>query len=393
LNRIEKCVTDRTKPSTVRFKVVKSITVKEESMSITQLYDKWCRKVEQLWPNKRVTQRRNLVWLIIGILKGRSVELSEIAATIPSQAQLNSVTKRLERFLGNAKVRVREWYKPVIAPVIAHLASTTGVIRLIIDSSKVGHGYQLLMVAVAYRRRAIPVAWTWIRSSKGHSSTQKQAALLSYVHSLLPADVPVLVVGDSEFGIIPIMQLMEGWQWQYVLRQKGSHLVNQDSEQLDQEECWLAFRTLVTKPGQQVWLPQVHLTAAYAHRVNLLAYWHKTESEPWLLATNLPTVRCVLAAYRRRMWIEEMFGDLKGKGFELENSRLRHFLRLSRLTLAVALLYLWLLTTGSTTIKNGQRHLVDRRNRRDLSLFRIGLRWAQRSMTNNLSLNLRLIPV
>lgn len=69
---------------------------------------------------------------------------------------------------------------------------------------------------------------------------------------------------------------------------------------------------------------------------------------------------------------EETFGDLKGHGFDLEATHLRHFLRLSRLTLAVCYLYVWLVTLGSQVIKSGQRHLVDRRERRDLSLFRIG---------------------
>ncbi len=39
------------------------------------------------------------------------------------------------------------------------------------------------------------------------------------------------------------------------------------------------------------------------------------------------------------MWIEETYGDLKDNGFDLERSALEHFLRRSRLTLAVALLY------------------------------------------------------
>jgi hypothetical protein len=59
------------------------------------------------------------------------------------------------------------------------------------------------------------------------------------------------------------------------------------------------------------------------------------------------------------MWIEETFGDLKGNGFDLESTHLRHILRLSRLTLAVVLLYVWLLAFGSHVIKSGQRHLLD----------------------------------
>jgi hypothetical protein len=89
-----------------------------------------------------------------------------------------------------------------------------------------------------------------------------------------------------------------------------------------------------------------------------------------------------LACYKRRPWIEEMFGDMKGHGFDLEATMLRSFLRLSRLTLAVAFLYVWSIATGVRTIRRGNRHLVDRNDRRDLSIFQIGLRINERRLTN-----------
>jgi hypothetical protein len=67
-------------------------------------------------------------------------------------------------------------------------------------------------------------------------------------------------------------------------------------------------------------------------------YWGRGEKEPWLLATNLLECQEALSCYRRRMWIEEMFADFKGHGFDLESTQLRSFARLSRLTLAVAIL-------------------------------------------------------
>ena len=95
-----------------------------------------------------------------------------------------------------------------------------------------------------------------------------------------------------------------------------------------------------------------------------------------------------LQAYSRRMWIEEMFGDLKGHGFDLEATMLRHAEKLSRLTLAVALLYVWSISIGTKTIRNSQRDQVDRKDRRDLSIFQIGLRFIER-----LLINLRPCPV
>jgi hypothetical protein len=69
---------------------------------------------------------------------------------------------------------------------------------------------------------------------------------------------------------------------------------------------------------------------------------------------------------------EEIFGDMKKHGFDLESTHLCHFLRLSRLTLAVVILYVWLVAYGARAIKNGKRHLVDRKDRRDLCIFQIG---------------------
>lgn len=121
----------------------------------------------------------------------------------------------------------------------------------------------------------------------------------------------------------------------------------------------------------------------HAYRVNLLAHWEKGEEDPWLLATNLHSRWSTLKAYGLRMWIDEMFGDWKGHGFDIESTHLVHFARLSRLSLAVAWLYVWLVMVGVEIIKRGLRHLVDRKDRRDLSIFQIGLRWVNRSLTND----------
>jgi hypothetical protein len=346
-------------------------------MAINQLYDTLFQQIRQLRPQERVTRPRNLAWLLAGIWTSQSVHLSKIASHIPGTATLVSATRRVERFLDNPAVRVRIWYKPLAQSVLRSMATTVKEIRLIVDGSKVGFHHQLLMVAVAYRRRAIPIAWTWIPSSRGHSSARKQLALLAYVRGLLPADVPVVLVGDSEFGAIDVIRQLETWKWSYVLRQKANNQVKIG------EQEWGRFGDVIRRPGQDRWLGRGLLTAKHEHPVNLWAYWQPGADEPWLLATNLPTRHATRLAYRRRMWIEEMFGDLKKHGFDLESTHLLHFERLSRLTFAVVLLYLWLLIVGTRVIKASLRRLVDRADRRDLSIFQIGLRFITRRLTNN----------
>ncbi len=353
-------------------------------MNVMRIYHTFLAKIRRYIPTGHAYRERNLAWLITGLYLSRSVHLTKIANKIPGRARRESRTRRLMRFLNNAAVRVRDWYRPV-AVYLLQEAAKTGVIRLIIDTTKVASNYQLLIVALAYRRRALPIAWTWVRSAKGHSSGWKQAALVSYVHTLIPPGVTVVLTGDSEFT--PLQDLVAGWGWFYALRQKGNHLFRQHPD-----EPWKRLDTLLSAPGQQRWLTEVELTQEHRRRCNLLAYWKMGEKEPWFVATNLPTPQETKRHYRVRMWVDEMFGDFKGHGFELEASRLHHFQRLSRLTLAVALLYLWLVAFGSVTIKNGRRKEVDRADRRDLSLFRLGLDMFERCIINGWPFTIRNVP-
>jgi hypothetical protein len=159
---------------------------------------------------------------------------------------------------------------------------------------------------------------------------------------------------------------------------------------LNQYNEWKPFGSFVHKAGESRWLGRGYLTAKEIYPTHLLVHWQSGEEEPWCLATNLPDLEMTLRYYRRRMWAEEMHGDLKKHGFDLESTMLRHFLRLSRLTLAVACLYVWLISIGGRTIHQGLRHLVDRIDRRDLSIFQIGLRFIQRRLTNALSVSIPL---
>jgi hypothetical protein len=176
-----------------------------------------------------------------------------------------------------------------------------------------------------------------------------------------------------------VLRQLEQWHWFYVLRQKARTCV-WNSELAD----WQKLGRFVQKAGQRVWIQNTYLTKNEIYRVSVLIHWAKGENESWCLATNLPDGSLTLRYYKRRMWIEEMFGDMKRHGFDLESTMLRHLAHLSRLTLAVAFLYVWLLSNGSRFLPVGLRHVVDRKDRRDLSQFQIGFRLLDRKLLNSL---------
>jgi hypothetical protein len=200
-------------------------------------------------------------------------------------------------------------------------------------------------------------------------------------------EVSVSLVGDGEFGNMRLLRQLDTWGWDYALRQRGSTRFMPyrmtKRYRLDRQPVEL---------GDKWWLGRVDVTHAHYYVTNLVFYWSHSEPEPWYLATNLPSPQGAIQLYRRRMWIEEMFSDIKGHGFDLEASCLRHFLRLSRLTLAVCLLYLWLVATGEHVMAINLNDEVDRTDRRDLSIFRIGWDFIERRLALDDPLPSRFIP-
>lgn len=349
-------------------------------MPISKLYRTWKEQIRRLRPNRRITQIQNFAWMMVGIYQSRSVHLRKIAGKVLGNAKLLSTVRRFERFLDNQAIEVRTWYEPIAKEWIESQWKHLKEIRLIVDGTKVGFGHQLLMVSLAYRRRSIPIAWDWVKQVRGHSSAKKHIELLEYVKTLLPKKSVVFLVGDSEFGSISVMKQLKQWRWFYALRQKSN-----TGFRIDKSGAWQSLGSFVRTAGDRVGLPYGFLTKQHAFSTSMLIYWKAGEKEPWCLATNLPDRKLVFQYYPRRMWIDEMFGDLKRHGFDLESTMLRTPEHLSHLTLIVAFLFDWLISAGAKIIQLGLRHLVDRKDRRDLSLFQIGWRFIERQL-------LRLLP-
>jgi hypothetical protein len=356
-------------------------------MSAHRLYDTWFKRIRELLPAERITRVRNVAWMVVGLYLSQSVHLSCIARRLPFAAKLTSTTDRFRRVINNQAFAVRVWYRPIAEALLAE-AARCGTVRLIVDGSKVGATHQLLMIALAYRKRALPIAWDWVKCARGHSKVEMQLELLQWVHSLVPDSAKVVLVGDCEFGDMPVAKQLDGWHWDYVLRQQGDTHVCVSRTQL----AWQSFLSLVTGRDAIAWYTHAIVTIKHLHHTHLLAYWATGEKEPWLLMTSLPEAHLAVMTYRRRMWIEEMFGDWKCHGVRLEQTHLRGSAHLSRLVFLVALLYLWLVTLGARAIKAGARHLVDRKDRRDLSIFRIGLYLFDRISTQGRYPAIRLRP-
>ena len=150
-------------------------------------------------------------------------------------------------------------------------------------------------------------------------------------------------------------------------------------------QCCLSAYALCARrkghgPGQTDW------TAGVALQV--VAVWRRAEEEAWLLVTDLPATLARCREYRRRTWEEELFRDLKGMGWQWQQSRVRRPERVARLVLVLALATLWMLALAQRVVRRGWRPLVEARSRRECSVFQRGLRYLRRCLAND-----RPVPV
>ncbi|MBK8420910.1 hypothetical protein [Candidatus Villigracilis saccharophilus] len=101
----------------------------------------------------------------------------------------------------------------------------------------------------------MPIAWSWVKHVRGHSTGKQQVRLLKCVRSLLPKGAPVFLVGDSEFGSIFVLRQLDQWRWFYVLRQKTN-----TGLWINAQLSWRELGSFVDHPGQTAWFQKACLT-------------------------------------------------------------------------------------------------------------------------------------
>ena len=355
-------------------------------MNNLQVYHKLCAQLRQWWPEERVTRVRNSALLVMGLYLGKAVHMAHIVRAWPLPGKDPSLVNRLRRFLDNDRVEVAKWYRPVIEPILNSLTGQS--IRLVLDVTKVGLGHRMAMVGLAYRRRTLPIAWLVVKGQKGHIAHQANIRLLREVQALLPAHSPIEVVADAGYESVHLFRWLCRQHWHFVIRLAGRTQVSPDGVK------WLKLNHYSLEKGYTRVIGWVRVTALHNFGwLYLVLHWERTEDEPWYLISNHALApQSLIRQYARRMWIEEMFGDMKAHGFNLESTHLRDAQRISRLVLGVCIAYLWLISIGSWVVKNGWRHWVDVKSRRDKSYFRLGWDWLARCLRFNLPFPIRFFP-
>ena len=268
-------------------------------------------------------QRRNLSSVIAGLHQAKHVHLSQIASKRVGSATLESKTKQVQRFFSNEQVDPQRCYEPVADFLLKQAAPSSDPIRVLVDPLELSGDRQVMMAAIAHRRRALPVCWQ-VRRRAGVSGAEQQRELLEALSKRIPdharADAPeVIVIGDGAFHSTELMSYISDKSWSYRLRLHSDTYIRLSNEE------WKQLGELAPEEGgERRYLDGVYLTKDDPYGPVSIAICHaEGEDDPWFIATSEEEADYLtLRTYSRRMWIEEVFGDLEDGGFRLNRSRL-----------------------------------------------------------------------
>jgi len=336
----------------------------------------------RLFPNAHGNAARYLnvlAALVCGIVGSGKTNLPAIAGEVPFDSKEESIVKRFARWAENEKIDVKTYYLPCAQALLAALAHSRLV--LVMDGSLVGRGCISLLVAVVYKKRALPVCWLVVKGKKGHFPEDMHIAVLEQVQPLIPGGADVVLLGDGEFDGVDLQAVMTHWQWKYVCRTAKNIKLYWEGEEFCYEDMGDAI-----EPGEDYDAPRVLFTEKKYGPVLAIAWWRKDCKEPIYLVTNMDVAKEACDAYAKRFTIETFFSDQKSRGFHLHKSHISDPNRLSRLMIAACLAYYWIIYLGNAALKGGWQGIIHRKKRCDLSLFQLGLRFLRHLLRKGLPL-------
>jgi hypothetical protein len=318
-----------------------------------------------------------LAALISGIVGSRSSQMPSIATKIPDRAKPESRVKRMSRWLGNDEIKEEIYFLPYAEMLLNCLALETLV--LVMDGSGVGRGCSALMIHVIYRGRALPLAWVVRQCPKGHSPESLHIELVELVKELIPEGTNVVFLGDGEFDGTELQKTMNDAGWLYACRTAKSTVATWEDMTFHLDLLGSSI-----KRGRLIELKEVQFTRDAYGPVMVLCCWAKGEADPLYLVSNMSLAEEAIKYYKKRFRIETFFSDQKSRGFNIHKSHLEDCQRLSRLLIASCLAYIWIVYLGSLCKSGGWQDIIHRRNRCDLSLFRLGLQLLEHFLNEGL---------
>lgn len=338
------------------------------------MYQEVERKIARSNPDWRITAVRRLALLVTGIIAAESCVLTQVALRLDALGLTkardhDSIQRRLRRTLNAKALADTQGYRTAAAQSVdwAALRRCGQRAILIVDESDQDQRLHLVRLSLAYRGGSLPLAWAVGKHNARRSEGQywqQMDQVMDQAATLVPKDLPVLVVADRAYDIPPFVDrcAQRGWHWAVRAKAK-SELRWQDRrgrERLLKE----VVRERVSGPGKRFKERGKIFKKAGWREASVAALWGAGCKEPLVVVTDLAPNGNVLAWYDRRFWTECGFRNDKTRGWKWEDSQVRGVEHHQRVLAALAWATLVMLCLGAEQATQRLAELGQRRRRR-----------------------------
>lgn len=309
------------------------------------------------WHGARI---KFLARFLTALITTRTVNLAEIANAFEGRAKTDSHYQTCHRFLKDFDLPFA-----AIAQFIVQLLDVAHDWTVAIDRTnwKLGKTeINVLMLALIHQGLAYPLIWFSLDKA-GNSHTDERILLVELFLSLFEKERVATLVADREFIGKAWLDWLVAQEIPFQIRVKENSQVTRRGRTQALRE-WFRHATpahpLVYKKPAQMW-----------GRAYYFSGFRRPDGEYVIVVA--PTYEsAALAHYRRRWGIETLFGALKTRGFNLEDTRVTKEDRLQKLIALLALAFCWCHRIGFWL--HSQKALKKKKHGRlPQSIFRRGL--------------------
>lgn len=307
---------------------------------------------------------------LLALYAVQTVNLSILANTFSGSAQIESNYKRLQRFLRQFEMPYAE-----LAEFVVRLLDLPGPYTLALDRTnwKVGVvDLNILMLSIVYRGVGVPVVWM-VLPKAGNSDTGERMTVMEIFLDLFGAQNIAYLLGDREFVGREWFGFLKRHRIKFQMRLHRDTLVRNGRGQYVQ--AWRLFcRTRINCPlvipeARRMWAMELYLSGC------------RLKNGEYLILVSPEFCEKPQQEYKKRWGIETLFGALKSRGFNLEDTHVQDSERLSRLLALLALAFTWAFVVGlwQASVKELK---LKKHGYPPKSIFRRGLNILCRLVTN-----------
>lgn len=300
--------------------------------------------------------------ILVALVMVQSVNLKKLACAILGDAQRDSSYRRLQRFFSGFRMDYNN-----VAKLLVKLFSLDSSQRyLILDRTNWKWGksdINILFLCVAYRGAAIPIFWL-VLNKRGNSSTRERIALVQRFVSVFGTGWTAGILGDREFIGKQWFSYLDHHKIVYYFRiKKDANTTNKNGKCID--VSWLFHGLPLNQPRILN-----HKKPIYGHNVYLSGML--IEGDFLIIASNQPA-NDAINIYAQRWQIETLFGCLKSKGFNFEDTRIISRERIKKMIAVLSIAFCWAHITGEWSHRYERPIKLKKHGRLQESYFRRGL--------------------